>query len=347
MRAYKTALFCLFIGFCFTALSAQEAEIEEKKKVDLDIDPKFYFSMDQDLILERYQSIGAKIEIEFDTGDNWSYKIELDAAIDAVETHKIWAKYKADDYKVKIGMYKNEILLEDKFSHEFNSFVDDNLIQSRMDLNGWYSSSSQGFEIYDDCNSARLLFQPTGREVQVGLGWYYPFAGEDSYLGLSAVYYNHTVHRLWVDDEGFTNDHNFLASAAIADLSGNLPFFYKLDITLGNNLIDPIGFLHYPSEGDTSLFLGSDFMIGYPLGDEDFLWTPAFNASIILQDLEYHEAWASYLRMGHQLAWDETFYIRLEGGVEIDTVYDTYEHENPTLVTSLEALWGISIQVRL
>ena len=346
---------CLYTAVSEESVAdAAEAGKSSNKKTDLEWDDlglsaEFYFETDQDRVMEEYYEIGAKLEFEFDAPRHWKMQLELEAAMDGLDLEEVWGRWKGEDYKIKAGLFKNEILLEDQLSDPYECFINDNLIKERMDQNGWYSKSSTGVKIYEDVNYAHLLFQPTGREMQAIAGWYYPFAGEDSYLGASFVYYNYFVHNLWVGGEGFTNDNNFLLSTAVADLSlKKLPFFYKVEVTGGNNLIDPIGFVHFPSEGDVNWFLGGDLLVGLPRGDEDFLWTPALNLSIIMQDIiEYPEAWTSYVRMGHQLAWDETFYIRLEAGLEIDTYYDTYEHADPTLVTGLEALWGISVEVEL
>ena len=346
---------CLYTAIPQDAVAdASETDKSSSKKKELEWDDlglsaEFYFETDQDRVEEEYYKIGAELEFEFDAPRHWEMKLELDASMDMIEVEEVSGRWKGDNFRVKAGLFENEILLEDQLPGSFECFINDNLIKERMELNGWYSASSTGVKIYEDANYAHLLFQPTGREMQADAGWYYPFAGKDTYLGASAVYYNYLVHRLWVGGEGYTNDHNFLISAAAADLSlNNKPFFYKLEVTGGNNLIDPIGFVHFPSAGDVNWFLGGDLLVGYPRGDGDFLWTPALNLSIIMQDItEYPEAWTSYLRMGHQLAWDDTFFIRLEAGLEIDTYYDTYEHADPTLVSGLEALWGVSVEIEL
>jgi len=337
-----------------TVLSGLSAKEHDEKKTDLNT--KFYFKTDQDRAVSEYFALGAELELHFDVSDQWELEMEVDAATDKIQLEEIWGKVKLAPASVKFGMFENDLTLDDRLSSTEYLFSTDSIIRKRLEYMGWYSPAATGVlarRNYKDgelpfSGYAHVMFQPSGREVQADLGLYYPYGGEDTWLGISGAYYPFFIHSNWIgSDNSYTQDHNFLIQAAVADFSDEALFIYKGDITLGNNLIDPVGFIHYPGEEGVSWFLGSDLFAGLPLISGDFVWTPALNASFLIHDLSTPEAWSSSIRMGSRLAWNEMFFIHVDTGLEIDTRYDSDADQNQKLVTGLEVLWGIKIQVRL
>ncbi|QEN06999.1 hypothetical protein EXM22_02985 [Oceanispirochaeta crateris] len=314
----------------------------------------FYIESDYETAPTDYLELGFKMDNRFEITDAWEIGLEVDFKTDEVETDEVWVRFRQDRQRYQLGMFKNEILLEDQFSSKQVPFNLDSLIKNRLDEMGWYTSRALGFKAYQNYKEGTLpvsayghiFFQPSGREVQVNTGLFYPYKGEDSWVGITAAYYPYFIHKNWVGTaSSHTQDHNFLFQAAIADMSGKGLFIYKGDVTLGNNLIDPVGYIHFPGEGEPSWFMGADILLAYPLKYDDFVWTPGLNTGFLIHSLDQMESWTASVRTGQLLAWDKTFFLHLEGGTDILTNYNSDGGES-VLQTGLEIIWGISFEIR-
>jgi hypothetical protein len=114
-----------------------------------------------------------------------------------------------------------------------------------------------------------------------------------------------------------------------------------VELTIANNLIDPVGYVHFPGDGEPSWFFGSHAYAGYPVGDEKFVWTPGLTSSFIIYELDIPEANSVGIRLGNKLEWDNIVSLNMELGLGINTYY------SPNLITALEPLWNITLQVHL
>ena len=321
----------------------------------LELSSKFTVSTDNDVAPVDYAEVEGAFEGRFKVKKGWVVNVEVELSQEEIEAEAIWTRYKVEDWKFQLGMFENELLLEDRFSRKTVPFFTDNLVHQRLEYMGWYSTDrALGIRAEREYKKGRIplsafahvLFQPAGREMQVDTGAWYPWRGENSWAGISAAWYPYYIHNSWVGTESsYAEDHNFLFQAVLADFSG--PVLYKADITVGNNLIDPVGFIHYPSEGEPSWFAGSDLMAAWPrpMGEE-FVWTPGLNIGALINSLEIPEAWTFSARTGQLLAWDKTFYLHLELGAELPTCYSSDYGEDRELETSMELLWGVSFQIR-
>lgn len=338
---FKTGRIISFLIF-FILIVFQLTAAEELSK-NLELDTKFFWQTDQDTVTFDYYDLGIDLDFRLDLPRGWKIGLDLEVNQNEVLAEEIWTRYKNDRFKLKLGMFENDFLADSLIPSKQNPFVTENLIVQRIEDMGWISSSATGIRLSRQNSFAHLLFQPSGREVQLNGGWYYPYRGEDSYLGISGAYYNYMIHSNWIGDNSYTQDHNFLFNTVLANLTGNLPIIFKGDLTLGQNLIDPIGYLHFTGDGEVSWFAGADLMVAYPVNKEDFQWLPGFNASLLLADLDYMEAWTAEFRTGHMFSWDDTFFLRMEGGLTFLTHYNT----DNTLITELEEIWAISFEIRL
>lgn len=330
---------------------------KEKLSDKISLSTKFYLHTNSDIAFSDNLALGVELDTRFEPSDTWELGLEIDAAYDGVDADEIWLRYKAKNrMRYQLGMFENELLLEDQFSVKDLPFKMDALTRRHMDYAGWYSKRAMGFKTYHNYKEgslplstyAHVLYHPGGREVQFNGGIFYPFRkNEESWLGLSAAWYPYWIHVSWVGtDSSYVQENNYIFQAVIADISGDDGFIYRGSATTGSNLVDPVGITHIPGDGEPSWFAGADMMVGMPIGDKEFRWTPALEASWLTYDLNNPESWRLDLRTGHQLAWNKTFYLHLEGGLGILTNFNSTNGIS-ILQTSLEEIWGISLQVRL
>ncbi|MDC7234660.1 MAG: hypothetical protein PQJ58_15620 [Spirochaetales bacterium] len=349
MNRFRNLIALLFLVLPLLNLTADQ-KITDK----ISLDTEFYFRTNDQIAYTDYFKLGVELDGRFEPSDNWELGLKIDAAYDRVNAEDIWLRYKGSGrMRYQLGLFENEILLEDQFSSIDVPFRTDALIRRHMDYSGWYSSRATGLKVYRNFKEetlplstfAHLFFHPGGREVQLNTGAYYPFGQkEDRWIGFSGAWYPYIVHNNWIGQEKtYAQDNNFIFQGVIADTGGDI--IYRGSVTTGSNLVDPVGITHLPGNGEPSWFAGADLMAGLNIGDKKFRWIPGLEASWLTYDLNTPDCWRLDLRTGQQLAWDKTFYLHLEGGLGILTNYSDGAQE--ILQTALEGLWGISLQVRL
>lgn len=316
----------------------------------LDLDTLVYFKTDQDRATEEYFSLGAKLELEYEIEDNWELQLKLDVGTDAIRVEDLWGKVKFDFWRLKFGLFENWLLVDDIFTSRENIVAEDNPVRNYIDDMGWYSPGAVGVKFYRNYKGkgvpisaySHLNFQPSNTELQLDAGVLWAYNGERSFLGLMGAYYPFFIHEMWVgSDNSYTQNNNFLINAVIADFSENTPLQYKVELTLANNLIDPVGYVHYPGDGEPSWFFGSYAYAGFPVGKEKFVWTPGLTFSFIIYELDLPEADSIGVRLGNKFVWNDIVSLNVELGIGINTYY------SPNLITELEPLWGITLQVHI
>jgi len=317
---------------------------------------EFYFRTDQDRAIEEYYSLGAEIKLYIEPTDRWKFKLELDAGTDSVKAEEIWGKHRTPHTSLKLGTFENNLLLDDRISSRESLFAADNAVRTRMNLMGWYSPAATGAEFgWDQAGKlpggyVHLFLNAAGSEFMAVTGLDFSCGENGPSAGVTGAYYPYIIHDLWVDDSAsHTRDHYFLFNAFLADLADEKRLLYKMEVTAGTNLIDPIGYIHYPGDSGVSWFFGTDLSAGYTFQSEkdDFRWTPGLGASFLIHDLTAAETNSAEIRLGSRLSWHDRFYMHFDLGIRIETLYDTDEDYDPYLATELEALCGISVQVHI
>lgn len=340
------------------SLSAYE-EISE----NIEFGSLFYFKTGQDRIEEEYYSLGSKLKFQMKPMKYWKLKLELDAGTDAVRVDEIYARYKKGENRIKLGAFENSLLADDFFNSREYPFASDGYVRNRLDDMGWYSSNSLGVQHFqmisgqksDWGHVAEIAYSANSSEMKITVGMGYSQGGEDSVMGVMFSYYPHFIHNLWGDsafslsssaqDNGYYEDHYFLINAFIGDMTEERKLIYKMEYTAGNNLVDPVGYIQYPGDGDISWFFASDFFAGYVMDRGNVEWTPAVNISYFIHDFSTAESNTVTARLGNRLNWDNTAYLHFDLGVEIDTYYEG--DSSSDLITGLEALCGISLQFNI
>jgi hypothetical protein len=132
--------------------------------------------------------------------------------------------------------------------------------------------------------------------------------------------------------------HNFSADLVFSNYEND--FLYGVEVTGGSNLIDPIGFVHFPSGGDYTVFLGADLHAGYRFRFADINWIPALRLSVLFPNAEVMECQEMEFILGNTLVYNDVVFLYLDAGLRINTFY-----QSDTLYTQLEMIWGIRLAV--
>ena len=347
----KYVFICSFFLISVSLLSAKNTLLE-----DLDLSVRFYMDTDNETAPVNYFNLGLKLKGQFEVNENWLIGSYLDVAYDKIRADELWVRYSFGRERIQLGQFENEILLEDQFSSVDTPFYRSSLTRGYLKYSGWYSKKAAGVKYYRNYNKKTLIplsafthvfFSPSGREVQANLGLFYPFAGEDSWIGFSAAYYPYWIHNSWVgQSSSYAQDNNYLFQAVVADMSGRHRVMYNGNITVGSNLIDPVGIIHFPGAGEPSWFLSGDMMTAMSFGDKAFSWMPGLSAGFLIYDLNNSEAWTFSGRTGHLLSWQKDFFLHLEGGLNVITKNGIVSGSS-NLQTALEWVWGVKFQVRI
>ncbi len=241
----RNIVFALFLGI---GIHFVYGDIELGK--DLTLDTKFYFDIDQDRIFEDYFALGCDTALTYEVKDDWDFQIGVDIGTDAIRLEEVWGKYDFGSWNIKVGLFDSWLLLDDILTSKQNIVGESNPIRERLADMGWYTSGAVGARYYrkykgkDEPISGQvhLYFQPSAREVQIDGAFLWAFAGEDTYVGVTASYYPYWYHEYRLHT--YTHDNNFLFNIVAADYSKRRGLMYKFETTLANNLVDPIGYVH-------------------------------------------------------------------------------------------------------
>ena len=116
-------------------------------------------------------------------------------------------------------------------------------------------------------------------------------------------------------------------------------FVWACEANIGTNLIDPVGYLHFPGEDD-SWFASADVSLGYNINLNKFVYTPALRAGILCPDIKYiDENRRLELMLGNWFHGKYVF-VHLDGGLRFDT------YKSGSLKTKLKPIWGINVCIK-
>ena len=126
------------------------------------------------------------------------------------------------------------------------------------------------------------------------------------------------------------------------DYSDHHMFIYKVELTCANNLVDPVGYTHYPGESEAGWFMASSVFGGYPISGENLIWTPGLNLSYYVHDVRLPESHSFSMATNQSFEWSDTVFLVLNVGLDFRTYY--YKTD---FITSKKLLWGMEFQVRI
>ncbi len=334
-------LFSLFIsnGFVFG-----QDKNEEKQKLELpSIDMRFSLSLDHTTKFpeqfQRLDIVSSELDIEFAVLKELKAVLEIEADRLEVEVDEIYFDWEAHDYvNISVGIFENALTIEEYIPAHKRMFGAKSLVAEYIDTLG-YARKDPGVRVYKAYKKkipfsyfGHLNYISSTPEVQFDVGFLYGFNKKDSYLGLLAGYLPYLVRSSDIERSATTR-HNFMIDFVWSDYEND--FIHGLELTIGSNLMDPVGLIHTTSAGDRSYFFGGDLHLGYTFSHKKFDWIPALRFSVLLPDITVPEARQIEIRLGNLLRYGKNLFFHLDGGV---TLSSTAGEDKPTRIEPIYAL---------
>ena len=184
---------------------------------------------------------------------------------------------------------------------------------------------------------ASAFFNSSHNESQFILTGYYNFLEGLDFIAFSISYLPFVVHNVALGDSSEYKYNNYIFDLKYYKNVERI--VWSCEANIGTNLIDPIGYLHFPGE-DNSWFASADVAFGYNFPFEKFTYTPALRAGILCPDLKYvDENRRVELMLGNWFHGKYVF-VHLDGGIRFDT------YKSGSLKTKIEPIWGINVCVK-
>jgi hypothetical protein len=344
MRSALVKVFIPITVFLVLLQNPRQAAAEDA----LDITARFQAALDETMENEDLYELSASMQFEFEVTDKFDTVLELEADRFEVEVEELSFKYKPGDYlHLLAGLFENSLTLDEYIPAHDRIFGTKSLISNLIETQG-YISDSVGARVYKKYKKGTLpiayfmetSFIPAHTEMQVDAGFLYHFGGKDSYAGILAGYLPYFAHEFWLGERSRYQTHNFLVDLIFADHEQRL--VYGLEATLASNLLDPIGLISYPGDGERSYFLGGDAYIGFSLELGQSEWLPALRATLLFPELTVMETYQVEIRWGNFFRFGKAVLLHVDAGLGILTRY-----EGSTLYTRLDPLYALKFMVRI
>jgi hypothetical protein len=311
---------------------------------EVDIRGRLTLFTDDALKFTDYYYLRGELEFELEVLDNLEMVLELEADQLEVEMGELFLEWEPrPSFSLKAGRVENALTLDEVLPRFDRIFARPSWISRYIDNMG-YVSKGTGVRFAWDSPREGLplsgfvhpLFVPAHAEVQLSGGLLYHFAGQDSYLGLLGAYFPFLVHEFILGSSDYLGLHNLLGTAVAADHEP--PWIFGLELTLGSNLIDPVGLIHYTELEDSgSVFFGTDLYLGHWVRLKKAQWLPALRGSLLLPNLRVPERFHVELLAGNLFELHKRVKLHLDVGLRL------YSREiAEQLYSRLEPIWALS-----
>ena len=319
--------------------------------------PKDYFSLDAEVQFKLDDSdiTGDKYYVEYQLEGELEAKIRFNDRLSATLAIEIDRKdvdpeeasvfYWIDEFQsIKGGLFDSSLTMNDFLKKKSELFFYDSPGVKYIKDSG-FTNIDTGIEysnrhILGDKTQldAAFFFNSGHNESQFFLTGYYNFTEGLDFIAFTVSYLPYVVHNLAFGGE--FNDYQY--NNFIFDLKyyHNIDrFVWAAEANIGTNLIDPVGYLHFPGEDD-SWFASADLAFGYNFRFEKFVYTPALRAGILCPDIKYiDENRRLELMLGNWFHGKYVF-VHLDGGFRFDT------YKSGSLKTKFEPIWGINVCIK-
>lgn len=325
--------------------SAYSQEISDRIKFDAEVE----FNLeDSDITGDKYYleyDLVGTFTAEYFMNDRFSTIISIDVDRNDVDPDEVSVLYSFDELSwIKGGIFQRDLYLNDFVKKRFEIFEMDSPGVEYMKKMGW-SSNDTGVRYLRDnfltenlTLDATFFFNSAHNETQFILTGMYSFEPDRHFLALTASYLPYIVHHGAISATDEYQYNNFLFDAKY--------FLYTTswvvtgEASLGTNLADPIGLLHFPGK-EESFFAAADASLGYNISTSRFVYTPAFRAGILMPDIDkIEDSRRVELLLGNSFHGRNIF-MHLEGGFQ----FDTYDNGSG-LETDVEPIWSINFCVK-
>ncbi len=314
------------------------------------IKPEFELSTNDEMAKEDFYNLHGTMRFKFMPTDDIElvFKPELDKY--EVDIDEISAKYTfLENHSIKGGKFENILTLDDYLGGFDRPFARKNLITREIKDQGYVSHAIGGkYEYKDESKDgfggfAHVIYIPSQFEPQLNCGFYWQDQREELLIGGFASYYPFINHENWGTEHCKANRDNFIGDLVYSDYRSKI--IYGAELTLGSNLVNPVGHINYDPDTDHPAFAGADLHCGIRVNITDFIeWLPAIRGTMLIPEISEAKCNEFEVIWGNQFTYKEHVKLHLDTGLGIVTKYDTYGDDD--LKTKLEWRWAVSLVIK-
>ena len=314
------------------------------------IKPEFELSTNDEKAKDDFYNLHGTMRFKFQATDDIElvFKPELDKY--EVDIDEISAKYTfLEKHSVKGGKFENLLTLDDYLGNFDRVFARKNLVTREVKDQGYVSHAiGLKYEYRDRSKDgfggfAHVVYVPSQFEPQLNLGFYWQDQREELLAGLFASYYPFINHENWGSEHCKSQKNNFIGDLVYSDYRSKI--VYGVELTLGSNLINPVGHINYDPDTEYPAFAGADLHCGIRVNMTDFIeWLPALRCTMLIPEISEAKCNEFEVIWGNQFTYKEHVKLHLDTGLGIKTKYDTYGDDD--LKTKLDWRWAVSLVIK-
>ena len=312
--------------------------------------PQFSLSTNNDMSTDDFYDLQGSLRLVFTMADDIEliFRTELDKY--EVDVEELSAVYNIDrTNSVKTGKFENPLTLDDYLGSFVRLFARTTTVTREVKKQG-YVTKSIGLKYEKKDNKSdtwnyfgHLIYIPSQMEPQINGGFFYRTGDEKHLTGFIASYFPFVNHKSWSGDSSYPNLHNILVSLIYTDYRNS--FIYGAELTVGSNLVNPVGLINYSPDTDFPVFAGIDVHAGikYYLSPR-VTWTPLVRVTALHPEISEIECRDIDIVWGNRFGYGENLRLNLDLGPGFITRYDSYGDDG--LKTKLEWRWAFSLVIK-
>jgi len=314
------------------------------------IKPEFDINTNDEMAKEDFYNLNGSLKFKFQVTDDIElvFKPELDKY--EVDVDDLYAKISfLEKHSVQGGKFENILSLDDYLGTFGRPFARKNLVTREMKNQGYISYAIGARYEYRDKSKdgwggfAHVIYIPSQFEPQLNAGIYWQDKKKDMLAGLFASYYPFLSHENWGSEHCKSNRDNFIGDLVFSDYRNKI--IYGAELTLGANLINPVGHINFDPDTKYPAFAGADLHAGIDLRLNDYInWLRALRTTMLIPEISEAKCNEFEILWGNQFSYKRNVKLHLDGGIGIVTKYDTYGDDD--LKTKLEWRWTVSLVIK-
>ena len=322
--------------------------LSAKPKDNLSIDVQAEFKVDDsDITGDKYYveyQVEGELEVKYQFTDRLSATVAVEIDRKDVDPEEISATYWIDEFSnIRAGLFDSSLTMNDFLKKKQELFFYDSPGVKYIKDSG-FTNLDTGIEyknrhfLHDKVQlDAAAFFNSAHNESQFFLTGYYNFMEGLDFIAFTVSYLPYIVHNVVFGGSSEYQYNNFIFD--LKYYKNTESFIWQAEANIGTNLIDPVGYLHFPGEDD-SWFASADVAVGYNIHMSNLVYTPALRCGVLCPDIKYiDENRRLELMLGNWFHGKYVF-VHLDGGLRFDT------YDNGSLKTDFEPIWGINVCIK-
>ena len=314
------------------------------------IKPEFELSTNDEKAKDDFYNLRGTMRFKFQATDDIElvFKPELDKY--EVDIDEISAKYTfLENHSIKGGKFENILSLDDYLGNYERIFARKNIVTREVKDQGYVSHAIGGKYKYRDKSKdgfggfAHVVYIPSQFEPQLNVGFYWQDQREELLIGGFASYYPFINHENWGSEHCKSHRDNFIGDLVYSDYRNKI--VYGIELTMGSNLVNPVGHINYDPDTEYPAFAGADLHCGIKVNMTDFIeWLPALRGTMLIPEISEAKCNEFEVIWGNQFSYKEHVKLHLDTGIGIKTKYDTYGDDD--LKTKMDWRWAVSLVIK-